>query len=134
MRKPVESLLVRAVLLLGAVTLLELGAVLGEGDLESPMCEAPAIPSIATLLGSIEILEADRQDALGFLIEERDIGDVSDLLSLIAHVVLDVEVGGLILLEFLKREGMLDDADLGPLVPPRREGYGDFFFVIRPLS
>jgi hypothetical protein len=54
-------------------------------------------------------------------------------LGLVAHLLLDVEVRVDVLVELGAREGVLDDADFGPLVLLGREDFGDFFFVVGPL-
>jgi hypothetical protein len=56
------------------------------------------------------------------------------LLSLLGHIILDVEVRLGVFLEFVERESVLDDADLSPLVLLGSEDLLDLFLVIGPLG
>jgi hypothetical protein len=56
------------------------------------------------------------------------------LLSLLGHIILDVEVRLGVFLEFVERESVLDDADLSPLVLLGSKDLLDLFLVIGPLG
>jgi hypothetical protein len=127
-------LLIRAVGLLGARALLELHAVLGDRDLERYPCVLPAMVGGTELLGRLELAKADGDDAIGFHVEERDVGEVAVLLGLLGHVLLDLKVRFGVFIQLFERESMFDNANLLPLVLLRREDLLDLFFIIRPFS
>jgi hypothetical protein len=56
------------------------------------------------------------------------------LLSLLGHIILDVEVCLGVFLEFVERESVLDNADLSPLVLLGSKDLLDLFLVVGPLS
>jgi hypothetical protein len=134
MSSPSEPFLIRAVLLLTTSALLELDSVLRDRDLELALSKVPAIPGVTALLGGLELLETNRDDALRFLVVERNVSDFTEQLGLLAHIILDVKIGGSVFLELFERESMLDDDDLGPLVLLGSKDFLDFFLVVRPLS
>jgi hypothetical protein len=132
--KLILVLLIRAVPLLDTVALLELGAVLGDRDLELAFSKVPAVADFAEVLGRLKVLEANGDDAVNLLVEENDLGDFAKLPGLITDLIFDVEDFALVLFEFVEREDILHNADLGPLVLLGSKSLLDLLLVIGPFG
>lgn len=96
-----QSLLIRAVLVITTSTLPELGAVFGNGSLELPACEPAAMARLAELLRIVELTEANSNNAILFFVVQSDIGDDAVCLCLLADISLDLEKGSRVFVKLL---------------------------------
>lgn len=135
LRNSLKALLIGAIRLLPPPALAELGALLGDADLQRDLGELAPVALVTELLGSVMLLEADGDDAVLLFVEEGDVGDGAELLGFFSHVILDLEVGVLVGLELGKGEGVLDDNVFLPLaLGGGVGGCDDFCFVVGPFG
>lgn len=133
-RKPVKvALFLITVRFLAPRALLEPWLFLREGDLELPATKMSAMDSLLELLRALKLLEAHRNDAIFFLVEQCDVCDFTERLGFLAHVFFDLKDGGVVFVEFGEGECVPQDAYFCPFILLGREGLGDFFFVVGPL-
>lgn len=132
LRNLLQAILIRAVP--ATSTLLKPRLLLGNGDFELAASKEASVALLAELLGTLEVAEADRGDAVDFLVEQGDVGDVAKPLSFLAQLRLDVGICLDVVVQLLESEEALEYADFGPLVLLRRKDLGDFLLVVGPLG